>query len=72
MAYWRKRLRLETADPSEAMERMRKHRESGPLLAQLENWLHRPQPSAPVDVAKLLEPYRNLSPDEVDVSGGKP
>jgi hypothetical protein len=72
MAYWRKRLRLETTEPGEAMEKLRKHPEAGPLLAQLEDWLHRPRPSAAVDVAKLLEPYRHLPPDEVDVSGGKP
>ena len=70
MAYWRKRLRLEDADPAEAMEKMRKHKEAGPLLAQLEDWLHRPKPTAPVDVAKLLEPYRHLAADDVDISGG--
>src|SRR5262245_48657168 len=49
LAYWRRRLGLEVAEPAEAMEAMRKHSEAGPLLAKLEDWLHRPEPTGPVD-----------------------
>src|SRR5437868_6111683 len=48
LAYWRKRLRLEAAEPGAAIEAMREHPETGPLLAQLEAWLHRPGPPEPV------------------------
>jgi hypothetical protein len=68
MAYWRKRLRLETVEPAEAMDAMRKHTDAGPLLAQLEAWLHQPGPSAPVDVSALLAPYRNLPPQAIDLA----
>lgn len=68
LAYWRKRLRLEAAEPGTAMEAMRKHAEAGPLLAQLEAWLHRPGPPEPVDVPRLLAPYRNLPPEAVDLT----
>jgi hypothetical protein len=72
LAYWRKRLGLENAEPGAAVETLRKHPEAGPLLAQLEAWLHRPGPPAPVDVAGLLAPYRNLPPDAIDLAGGRP
>lgn len=68
LAYWRKRLRLEGAEPEAAMTTLRNHRDAGPLLNQLELWLHRPGTPEPVDVPKLLEPYRNLSPDAIDLA----
>jgi hypothetical protein len=71
LAYWRKRLGLETAEPAQAVESLRKHAEAGPLLAQLEVWLHRPGPAAPVDVGTLLAPYRDLPPDAIDLAGGR-
>jgi hypothetical protein len=70
LAYWRKRLKLEDAEPGEAVETLRKHREAGPLLAQLEAWLHKPGPPEPVDVGKLLAPYRDLPPEAIDLAGG--
>jgi hypothetical protein len=70
LAYWRKRLRLEGAEPGEAVAAMREHPQAGPLLAQLEAWLHRPGPPAPVDVGKLLAPYRDLPPEAIDLAGG--
>jgi hypothetical protein len=72
LAFWRKRLNLEAAEPAEAMRRLRKHPDAGPLLAQLETWLHRPGPHEPVDVAALLRPYRDLPPDAADLSGAEP
>ena len=72
LAYWRKRLKLEKAEPGEAVEALRKHPEAGPLLAQLEAWLHRPGPPEPVDVGALLAPYRALPPDALELEGGAP
>lgn len=69
LAYWRKRLGLEAVEPGEAVAALRAHREAGPLLAQLEAWLHRPGPPTPVDVNALLAPYRNLPPDALDFAG---
>lgn len=70
LAWWRKRLDLEKCDPSEALERLRRHPEAGPLLTQLESWLHKPGPAGVVDVQSLLEPYRNLPAGEMDTTGG--
>jgi hypothetical protein len=71
LAYWRKRLKLEHAEPGEAVEKLRAHPEAGPLLARLEAWLHRPGPPEPVDVPALLAPYRNLPPEALDLAGGE-
>jgi hypothetical protein len=72
LAYWRKRLKLEDAEPAAALDRLRGHPEAGPLLAKLEQWLHHPGPPEPVDVPALLAPYRDLPPEAIDLAGGKP
>ena len=55
IGYWRRRLNLEQAAPARFMAVLRDHEEAGPLLRQLEDWLHRPAGTAgPVDVAALL------------------
>ncbi len=64
--YWRRRLGFEDLAPGEALERLRAHSEAGPLITQLEAWLHRPAGSAAVDVNALLAPYQKISPEELD------
>lgn len=68
-AYWRKQLKVEKTDPAEAMAALRSHDEAGPLLEQLDDWLHRPQMTRAVDVAHLLEPYRRLPADALERIG---
>jgi hypothetical protein len=68
LAYWRMRLGLEHAEPGAAMDVLRADPRAGPLLAQLEAWLHRPGPPAPVDVPALLAPYRDLPPEAIDLT----
>ncbi len=63
VSYWRRRLNLESLTPVEAIARLKAHPEASPLVTQLENWLHRPAGDRNVDVALLLEPYRNIAPD---------
>jgi hypothetical protein len=72
LAFWRKRLGLEAAEPAAAMAKMRKHPDAGPLLRQLETWLHKPGPHEPVDLQALLRPYRNMPPDAADLSDAEP
>lgn len=68
IGYWRRRLNLETAPPAESMALLRRHREAGPLFRGLEAWLHNPDgPREPVDVGALLEPYRDLPADALEV-----
>jgi hypothetical protein len=66
VSYWRRRLGLEDLAPMEALATLRAHPEASPLVTQLEAWLHRPAGQQSVDVAQLLEPYRNIAPEELD------
>jgi hypothetical protein len=63
---------LEAANPAEAIAVMRKHPDAGPLLGQLEAWLHRPGPPDPVDVRALLRPYRDLPAGAADLPDAEP
>ncbi len=64
IGYWRRRLKLEQVAPARFMAVLRDHNEAGPLLRQLEDWLHRPAGTAgPVDVAALLRPYQSIPAD---------
>jgi len=60
ITYWRRKLGLQECDASEALTTMRTHEVAGPLLRQLEEWLHRPDPPTDVNVSELLEPYRHV------------
>jgi hypothetical protein len=59
LIYWEHRLKLRHRKPLETLAILRRHREAGPLLRQLEIWLHQPGKASEVDVRALLEPYRH-------------
>lgn len=66
IGYWLKRLNLEDCPPADLMKTLRQHDQAGPLLHQLETWLHRPGGSdAAIDVPALLSPYRDLPPEQL-------
>lgn len=67
VAYWRRKLGLDEHQPAEAHEILRGHAAAGPLLNQLDAWLHKPGVRQDVDVAALLAPYKDLPPDAIDV-----
>ena len=67
---WRRKLGLEQVPAHDAMARIREHPQAGPLMVQLERWIHRPERDPNVDLATLLEPYRELSVDELQEQGG--
>lgn len=60
LVYWRKRLGVEHLSPAAAIAALKDNPSAAELLVQLESWLHRPGPPAPVDVAQLLLPYQQL------------
>ncbi len=66
ISYWQRRLKLEAIPPAEMMARLREDEQAGPLLRQLEAWLHRPQPQPPQDLDELLRPYRDVADPEAD------
>jgi hypothetical protein len=68
LAYWRERLGIGAGgeDHADAIRMLRSHAEAGELLVLLEKWLHRPpKGDEVVDVASVLERYRNAGPIEL-------
>ena len=65
LAFWRKKLEVTGRSPAEAMTALKADPEAGELLRQLEDWLHNPNPSAPVDLKRLLKPYTNVTAQNV-------
>lgn len=65
-AFWQKRLKLTETEPSTAINQIRNNKESGPLIKQVEQWLHSPAQDSNVDIAELLKPYQNISGTELD------
>jgi hypothetical protein len=66
--YWTRKLHLAACKPAAALPLLRGHHDAGPLLHQLETWLHRPGSKAKMDVDALLAPYRALPPDALEES----
>ena len=60
LSYWRHRLKLNDEKPEQAFAVLRQHAEAGPLIRQLEIWLHARSPDRNVDVTAILQPYQNL------------
>lgn len=69
VAWWRTRLKMNDLTPSEALQALLAHEEAGPLLRGIESWLHRPDADGQEDVSKLLEPYRQLPADALELPG---
>ncbi len=60
-SFWSQKMRWEHLSAVQIREKLRGHPEASQLLDQIDRWLHRPETgtaTSPVDVAKLLEPYR--------------
>ncbi len=68
--HWRERLGLADSDPADALVTLHRHPQAGPLLRNLEQWLHCPDHPETVDVAQMLTPYLNVSdaPEAMDES----
>ncbi len=62
-AYWRKRLQLESDSAEQALTKIHANPESGPLMRQLEQWMHNPARDPNVNLAQLLVPYEKLPAD---------
>jgi hypothetical protein len=64
--YWEQRLHMHDRRPGDALAELRHHPEAGPLLQQMETWLHRPGSGGSVDVAALLAPYQHVAADTLE------
>jgi hypothetical protein len=65
--YWRRKLDLGERPAQETLVELRAHPQAGALLRSLEDWLHRPDPPQPVDLAQLLAPYEQVDLPEAAV-----
>ena len=65
VVYWRRRLQLDGVPPSAALAQLRAHADAGPMLTQLDAWLHQPAGRSSVDVNALLAPYQHVAADEL-------
>ena len=62
-AFWRRRLNLESEPPHLALAKIKSDEKAGPLMRQLETWMHSPDSSKDVDLAALLEPFKSIPAD---------
>lgn len=65
-SWWRQKLGMNDQAVQITAVKLREHDQAGPLLQQLELWLHRPGTQQQVDVSRLLEPYRNVDAHALD------
>lgn len=67
VTFWRRKLNMDNLPMDESLRRLREHEEAGPLLRQLEDWLHRPSANeSTVDVPELLRPYQGIPADPMN------
>ncbi len=66
IAFWRKKLGMGEIDSAEALVSLKQHTDAGPLLRQLELWLHSPSSSPEVNLTELLAPYQNLRAEDLE------
>ena len=70
VAFWQKKLNLESESPHQAIVKVRQHPDSGGLMRKLETWIHQPKTNGAddqdVDWETLLAPYRDLPADTLE------
>jgi hypothetical protein len=58
--FWRKRLGLTSVSAAQALATIKQDENAGPLMIQLEQWMHNPAASRDVDLGQLLAPFHDL------------
>ena len=67
---WRRRLGLEDIAAAEAVQKIRENEKAGPLMLQMETWIHSPNRDTNLDLSELLKPYRDIPASELKAPGG--
>ncbi|MEM7784082.1 MAG: hypothetical protein AAF623_12070 [Planctomycetota bacterium] len=62
-AFWTKRLGLEEVSTHEAIVAIKSDAKAGPLMQQLELWMHSPNADRSVDLDQLVKPFQKLPAD---------
>ncbi len=68
--FWRRRLKLGALPPDESIRQIRADEEAGPLMRQLEIWMHSPHRDSAFDLAGLLRRLEQLSAREFEAASG--
>jgi len=63
-AFWRRRMDLESIDTADALRTIHQDPKAGPLMQQLEEWIHNPHSDKAVDLSELLSPLRSIPATE--------
>ncbi len=61
---WRRRLGLQHMQTAEVWQVLRQHEMAGPLLRQLEHWMHNPRRDPSANITDLLLPYLDFPAEE--------
>lgn len=69
LTYWSRELGLGHLSSPEAHQRVRSDERAGPLIRQIEEWLHNPDPKVIAPPEDLLRHYENLAPDALEPTG---
>jgi len=70
LSMWRRRLGLEDITAAEALQKIRENEKAGPLMRQMETWIHSPNRDTSLDLVELLKPYRDMPASELESRGG--
>lgn len=66
---WQRKLGLEKMPLDQALQVIRKNDSAGPMMQQLERWMHSPYPNHNVDLAELLKPYKDMPASDLLKTG---
>lgn len=69
IGYWRARLDLGDSPPADALRRLLRHEDSGPVLRAVRDWAHHPDRPTPAELASLLREYAREDGAEHDAAG---
>lgn len=72
VAFWQHRLGLQNLPPAEAIRQIRLDPTAGPVVRQVETWMHSPRRDPDFDLATLLRPWEQLSAAEWDIAHLQP
>jgi hypothetical protein len=64
LGYWCGKLGLDPKETLGSLTDLRKHEVAGELICSVESFLHKPRGADRVDIAALLEPYKNIFDEE--------
>ena len=64
--FWCNRLHLNNVPMNEAMQNIKQHEVAGPLMMQLEQWMHSPRRDDQLDLSSLVKPYRDMPIEDTD------